>query len=333
MANQKQNSEYVAKRNKTVVIIHSFSLSSVGNENYILPKIKRLENAYNVKEILIPPGIIGILRSLPKIYGTETRTAQFVHVEWGSLLGFACSFLGLKKYITLRGSDWYRLTKGGSYKDRVKSWISTRLTRISLNRYTGVFCVSKKMGLDVFNELGIVADVFTTPVDTSKIFKMTKQKASLNLDLDPAKKRILFLSAQNDNPIKRQWLAIKAFEIAKNYDPNIDLLMIHGKRKEEVNYYINACDVLLLTSEYEGWPNVVKEALICGVPFVSTDVSDLREIAEVEPSCQVCEPNPEQLAKAIIATINSTVAIPYDRYETLWCYDKCMEKLLVHYKD
>ncbi|MEA5409980.1 glycosyltransferase [Haloarculaceae archaeon H-GB2-1] len=36
--------------------------------------------------------------------------------------------------------------------------------------------------------------------------------------------------------------------------------------------WMNAADVLLLTSKREGFPNTVKEALACNLPVVSTDV-------------------------------------------------------------
>ncbi len=53
----------------------------------------------------------------------------------------------------------------------------------------------------------------------------------------------------------------------------------------EVPHYINAADTLLLTSDHEGSPNTVKEAMACNIPVVSTDVGDVRErLADVEPS-------------------------------------------------
>jgi glycosyltransferase involved in cell wall biosynthesis len=57
----------------------------------------------------------------------------------------------------------------------------------------------------------------------------------------------------------------------------VQLQTISGVPHEEVPYFMNAADVLLLTSRHEGSPNTVKEAMACNVPVVSTDVGDVRE--------------------------------------------------------
>lgn len=46
----------------------------------------------------------------------------------------------------------------------------------------------------------------------------------------------------------------------------------------ELAWLYSAADFLLLTSQREGWPNVVLEALACGAPVVAVDVGAVREI-------------------------------------------------------
>ena len=85
--------------------------------------------------------------------------------------------------------------------------------------------------------------------------------------------------------------------------PDVKLKILHGTPHEQVPLFVNACNAVLVTSTHEGWPNIVKEALACNVPFVSTDVSDLNRIAASEASCHVAEPRPEALADCLVATL------------------------------
>jgi glycosyltransferase involved in cell wall biosynthesis len=60
------------------------------------------------------------------------------------------------------------------------------------------------------------------------------------------------------------------------------------------------CDVQLMTSCREGFPNVVLEGMVLGVPVVSTDYSDIRLILP-RASQVVASRAPEALAAAILA--------------------------------
>jgi glycosyltransferase involved in cell wall biosynthesis len=59
------------------------------------------------------------------------------------------------------------------------------------------------------------------------------------------------------------------------------------------------CDVQLMTSCREGFPNVVLEGMVLGVPVVSTDYSDIRLILPRAKQV-VGSRNPEELARAVL---------------------------------
>lgn len=63
---------------------------------------------------------------------------------------------------------------------------------------------------------------------------------------------------------------LKKYKIGQNF-------RLLGER-QDVNKILCSCDILSLTSSSEGFPNVIGEAMSCGVPCVSTDVGDCKLI-------------------------------------------------------
>jgi glycosyltransferase involved in cell wall biosynthesis len=71
---------------------------------------------------------------------------------------------------------------------------------------------------------------------------------------------------------------------------------------------IRQCDVLYVTSEREGFPNAVLEAMGLGVPVVSTEYSDIRRILPF-PWQVVAGGSPDDFARTVIRAQADRAAI------------------------
>jgi teichuronic acid biosynthesis glycosyltransferase TuaC len=141
--------------------------------------------------------------------------------------------------------------------------------------------------------------VIPNGVDRSLFRPQPRHDARLELGWASTERIVVFASDPAVDR-KRYWLAEAACREAQRRIGPIRLVVASDVSPDRMPRLMVAADCLLLTSVHEGSPNVVKEAVACGLPVVSTDVGDVRQMLHaVEPSW-VCLPDPADLAAALV---------------------------------
>jgi len=121
-------------------------------------------------------------------------------------------------------------------------------------------------------------------VDLDRFKLMNKYNCQNKLGWDASKRHILF-PADPNRPEKNYKLAERVYE-QLDMD-KIELHTLEGVPNEEMPIWYNASDVILLTSLWEGSPNVVKEAMACNRPIISTDIGDVRDVVGETEGCHI----------------------------------------------
>ncbi len=138
-------------------------------------------------------------------------------------------------------------------------------------------------------------------VDTALFRPMDRAQARAGLGLPGDAPLVLFAGMRR--PEKRLDLIEAAVTLAAGRRPDVQLVVAEHVPHEHMPEYMNAADVLLLASEAEGSPMVVKEALACNLPVVSVDVGDVAELVGQVPGCYVVERSAEALARGLLKVL------------------------------
>ncbi len=139
-------------------------------------------------------------------------------------------------------------------------------------------------------------NVIPNGVSLEAFYNISKTTSKKRLSLS-YKETVLFVSVDPNSKVKNLSLAHEAIKLLNDF--NIELQVISRIPISELVYFFNAADALILTSLSEGSPNVIKEAMACNCPIVSTDVGDVAEIIEGVEGCFLASFDPEDFAQKI----------------------------------
>ena len=136
-------------------------------------------------------------------------------------------------------------------------------------------------------------------VNTTFFIDKGEAESFEKLGLDKSKVYILFVSSNFIRKQKRYDRFKEVLRILKaQYNwKNIEELVLINTPRDLVPYYFSAASLHLLTSDFEGSPNSVKESMCCNTPVVSTPVGNVQEMLWGAGNCFVTNSfDPQELA-------------------------------------
>lgn len=270
------------------------------------PIMYRMRNAISKDSRIEKVEFLPFYNSLNSLKTIRKASKQYdlVHIHFGGvyalLIWFFLIGVDCRKFITFHGTDIHAkaMDTVNSWKKRLKISLNQKASFLSISLFDKCgfvgkemisyvpFCFSKQMDRKAFIQpLGVDYSTFTI---------IDKKEAQEHLGLDH-KKYVLFSDVSNTS-IKRRDIAES---IVEELGLDYNLLIMSAVKPNEVPYYINACDMLLLTSDQEGSPNIIRECLALNKPVFSVDVGDAKEqLMELQKSAII--PRNPQTAASII---------------------------------
>jgi glycosyltransferase involved in cell wall biosynthesis len=218
----------------------------------------------------------------------ELRRGCFdlVHAHYGLTGVLALCQARLPTVVTFHGSDT------GNPQVKWQAWLSWFVARLA----TPVF-VSR----DGARRLGLAnAAVIPSGVDVDLFRPQPAAEARRSLGW-PQRGRYVLLPGARANPVKGAHLFDSVVRGLRHRVPKVTPVSLEGFSREQVVDVMNAVDVTLMTSEFEGSPVSIKESLACMTPVVSVPVGDLPELLKGLPGCAVAPRNPLALTDAVVA--------------------------------
>jgi glycosyltransferase involved in cell wall biosynthesis len=233
---------------------------------------------------IIGKGVVSYLRHIPVLKKLlKSHRFDIVHAHY-SFSAYAASLAGAKPLVvSLMGSDVNN------------SWPNAYVIKLFAYVFQWKSIIVKSEDLKLKSGFKN-AIVIPNGVDLNRFKPLDNAACKQKLLWENDKKYILF-AADPHRREKNFFLAKEAFQKLGNESVLMQVLL--NVPYKDIPVWINAAKVVILTSFWEGSPNVIKEALACNRPIVSTDVGDVRILMENVEGCFIAKPDSVDIAGKI----------------------------------
>ena len=231
----------------------------------------------SVDVVVLPPGrgATGYVMAARRIADRVRDTRpDLVHAHYG-LTGWSAQWQETPLVTSFCGDDLLG-TPNGHGGITPKSWVGIVMSQHAAVASTGIVCKSEQLRQRLWSRRARQrAVVIPNGVDTQRFSPGDRLEARARLGWDAGTIPVLFPSTPSE-PRKRLALAEAAATILRERGWPVRLVVASGVAHELMPVYYRAAAATILTSEWEGSPNVVKESIAAGTPVVTTDVGDVR---------------------------------------------------------
>ena len=219
--------------------------------------------------------------------------AHFTYSGWTALIGASGK---MPVVLSLMGTD-----ANGEYKGKNKIVLSSRvssfLTWLIQPFVKAIISKSDNIEESVYQKEK--SFIIPNGVNMQKFQPLLLQQNTYTFQTN-GKKKALFLGSKTKSG-KNFPLA----EAAVQQLENVELVCPFPVNHSDVPKYLNEADVLVFPSFMEGSPNVIKEAMACNCPIVSTDVGDVKWVFGETKGCYIASFDPKDFATKIKQAIDS----------------------------